>query len=310
MPMNILVLHGPNLNLLGERPGDEPGRSLEELNRLLKEKALVLGLELRIVQSNHEGVLVDALHADRKWAEGVVVSPGALARSGYVLREALRAVGKPAIEVHLDEYRNEEGKRLKSVFKDICAGRVFGKGFDSYVTALQRFVTGELDGGKARRAEVERAPRRTLGPKPSKPAAAPARPAGAPGVRVQEKSIGRAPRPEPKPRKSIGTVARATEAPRAAEKSLGRRDKDADAGVLTREQVRQKIADRLSGKLTPADLASWARTQWLEVQRGAPTERGQREALEDALQQLVVSTQPRSRATDAQLVDLMARLDR
>ena len=76
--MRILVLHGPNLNLLGEREGDEKGRSLADLNALISQRAAQLGLEVKILQSNHEGVLVDTLHAERKWAEGIIINPAAL----------------------------------------------------------------------------------------------------------------------------------------------------------------------------------------------------------------------------------------
>jgi 3-dehydroquinate dehydratase-2 len=83
----------------------------------------------------------------------------------------------------------------------------------------------------------------------------------------------------------------------------------AGAELLTRALVRQKIAERLSGKLSPAGLATWARRQWLEVQRGAPAESGQRELLEDCLQSLVLSTLPASKLSDDQLIDLMAQLE-
>src|SRR5579883_2197890 len=103
--MNILVLHGPNLNLLGERPGDEKGRPLEELNGLIRARAVALGHSVKVFQSNHEGELVDTLHAERRWAQGIVINPGALAHYSYVLREALVAVDKPTIEVHLTDIR-------------------------------------------------------------------------------------------------------------------------------------------------------------------------------------------------------------
>src|SRR5689334_23018175 len=151
MGMKILVLHGPNLNLLGEREGDERGRTLADLDRLIREKAAQLGMEVKILQSNHEGVLVDTIHAERRWADGILINPGALTHTSYVLREALAAVGKPTLEVHLTDIRRRESWRRKSVIKDVCAAQVMGKGFDSYRIALDRFADGDLTGRKRRR---------------------------------------------------------------------------------------------------------------------------------------------------------------
>ena len=101
--MNIVVLHGPNLNLLGERPGDEEGLTLEALNQKLRQKARVLEVSLRIYQSNHEGGLIDHLHNERKWADAFLINPGALTHYSYSLRDAIAAVAKPTIEVHLSD---------------------------------------------------------------------------------------------------------------------------------------------------------------------------------------------------------------
>src|SRR5437868_4969636 len=125
MGMKLLVLHGPNLNLLGEREGTAGGR-YEDLNSALRSRAAGHGIELKIVQSNHEGVLIDTLHAERRNVSGVVVNPAGLFAS-HALRDALEAVGVPAIEVHLDGARAKQ-----SVLKDVCAGQLSGKGFDSY----------------------------------------------------------------------------------------------------------------------------------------------------------------------------------
>ena len=89
--MNVLVLHGPTLQFLGQRAGDPPGLSLAEVDRRLAEKARALGHVLRTVQSNHEGALVDALWEQRTWAEGVVLNPGPLAPGSHVLRAAVSA---------------------------------------------------------------------------------------------------------------------------------------------------------------------------------------------------------------------------
>lgn len=269
--MNVLVLHGPNLNLLGERPGDEPGKTLAALDARLRERAHELGVALRIVQSNHEGALVDALHEGRKWADGILINPEALTHTSYVLREALAAVGKPAIEVHLADIRRRESWRRKSVIKDVCAAQVMGKGFDSYLEALERLARGEPLGRS--RAAKKKAP-------------------------AKAKTLGR------------GKQAPAAAAPAA--KTLGRRQPEAEktpaSDFLTRALVRQKIADRLSGKLSPSGLSTWARSQWLDVQRGAAAESGHREVLEDSLQALVLSSMPATRMTDEELIELMTQL--
>jgi 3-dehydroquinate dehydratase-2 len=315
MPMNILVLHGPNLNLLGERPGDAPDRTLEALNRLIREKAVALGQEVKIFQSNHEGVLVDRLQDERKWANAVLLSPAGLAHSSWALREAVQAVGKPVVEIHLGDLLKENGKRRRSLLKDVCSGRVLGKGFDSYLVGLERLASGELTGTPARQKTIGRREGGT-----SSGANAP--------VSAVRKGIGPKQREQPKSEKTsektLGRVARAPEqaAPRSAgktigparteraeakpEKTLGRKGKSPEPTGLTRETVRRMISDRLTGKLPAADLSAWARAQWLQVQHGAEVEDGQRELLEEAL--LAISSMAQSKMTDEQLVELMARL--
>ena len=285
----ILVLHGPNLNLLGEREGDEQGRTLDELNRLIRARAAELGLEVKLLQSNHEGALVDALHAERRWADGILINPAALTHTSYVLREALAAVGKPALEVHLGDIRRRESWRRKSVIKDVCAAQVMGKGFDSYLLALQRFAGGDLS-GRARRGKAA------------------ARPASKPPARAaSRKTLGRKSSAEPasraaSPQKTIGPAPAKGRAPESA------RSRPA-TDFLTRALLRQKIAARLSGKVGAGELAAWARAQWQQVRRGAPAESGYRELLEESLQSLVLSALPGTRLSDDQLVDLMAQLD-
>jgi 3-dehydroquinate dehydratase-2 len=291
MGMKLLVLHGPNLNLLGEQEGTAGGR-FEDLNSALRSRAAGHGIELKIVQSNHEGVLIDTLHAERRSIDGVVVNPAGLFGS-HALRDALEAVGVPAIEVHLDGARAKQ-----SVLKETCVAQLSGKGFDSYLQAIDRFAQGELTSSRERGKAAAAGKAKTIGRKtegqPSAPAQALARTAEAGG---SAKTLGRKGQAD-KPAKA------------EKEKTLGRGSKGTPAAdLLTRALVRQKIADRLSGKLTPGGLASWARTQWLEVQRGAPAESGYRDMLEDSLQTLTLSTLPASRLTDEQLVDMMTQLD-
>ena len=275
--MNILVLHGPNLNLLGQRKGDAPAKTLEWVDTELRRRADLLGANVKTVQSNHEGVLVDALQQARAWADAVLVSPGALALSGHVLRETLALVGKPAVEVQL--------ARRKSVLKDVCRAQVVGKDPEVYFKGLERLVGKKAAAASATAsasARTKAAPvKKTLGRK--KPAQAP-KPAA-----QKDSQTGSG-------RKSLGRVAAKTTPATPA------------ADFLTRALVREKIAHRLSGKLTPSGLSTWARSRWLEVQQGGAAESGQRELLEDALQQLVLHAMPQSKLSDEQLVELMAQL--
>ncbi|MCX7668808.1 MAG: 3-dehydroquinate dehydratase, partial [Anaerolineae bacterium] len=99
---NILILHGPNLNLLGVRePGVYGAVTLAEINARLEDIAARRGATLRIMQSNHEGALIDAIHAARGWADGIVINAGAFTHYSYALRDAIAAVGIPTVEVHL-----------------------------------------------------------------------------------------------------------------------------------------------------------------------------------------------------------------
>lgn len=142
MGKRLLVLHGPNLNLLGEREGRRGG-GLADLDAALRARAAELELELTVVQSNHEGVLIDTLHAERSRLDGVVVSPAGLFGS-YPLMEALEVVGVPAIEVYLERLGERE-----SVVAGACAATLEGQGFHSYLEALERFARGGLTGALA-----------------------------------------------------------------------------------------------------------------------------------------------------------------
>ncbi len=133
----ILVLHGPNLNLLGQREPEVYGElTLEEIDSRLKESGKQLGLEVRAYQSNGEGALIDALHEAREWASGVVFNPGGYTHTSVALRDAVAAIGIPVIEVHLSHVDAREDFRRRSLISPVCVGKISGFGWRSYLLAL------------------------------------------------------------------------------------------------------------------------------------------------------------------------------
>jgi 3-dehydroquinate dehydratase II len=137
----ILVIHGPNLNLLGEREPNVYGAfTLEEINNELKGLASELDVELRLVQSNHEGEIVETIQNARHWADAIILNPAAYTHTSVAIRDAISAVNTPVIEVHLSNVHAREGFRQSSHVSPVAVGQISGFGKNSYLLALRAAV--------------------------------------------------------------------------------------------------------------------------------------------------------------------------
>jgi len=141
MSKGILILHGPNLNLLGTRQPEVYGSmTLEEINSAIRQHVRPFEIELRVAQSNHEGDLIDRLHEARGWADGVVFNPGAYTHTSVALRDAITAIDVPVIEVHISNIHGRESFRHKSLLSGVCLGHIAGFGWRSYVLAVDALL--------------------------------------------------------------------------------------------------------------------------------------------------------------------------
>lgn len=139
--MKILVINGPNLNMLGKRDAAHYGsETLATIELALREKAAALGCGLEFFQSNHEGALIDFIQQAAGAADGILINPGALTHYGYSLRDALADAGLPVVEVHLSDIRNREEWRRVSVIEDIAIKQISGRRAEGYYLGLETLV--------------------------------------------------------------------------------------------------------------------------------------------------------------------------
>lgn len=139
--MNILVINGPNLNLIGEREPEIYGsETLEELMIWLETSPEALEIKFKFYQSNHEGEIIDTIHDEKEWTDGIIINAGAFTHYSYSIRDAIETVGLPTVEIHISDIKNREDFRKISVLKDVCLAQVSGLGKFSYLEGVKILV--------------------------------------------------------------------------------------------------------------------------------------------------------------------------
>jgi 3-dehydroquinate dehydratase II len=141
MDKTLLLLHGPNLNLLGTREPETYGRTtMADINQYATERAANYGVAVRAEQSNHEGVMIDLLQDARNWACGVVINPGAYTHTSIALRDCISGISLPVIEVHLSNIHARESFRHHSYLAPVCVGQICGFGWRSYLLGVDALM--------------------------------------------------------------------------------------------------------------------------------------------------------------------------
>jgi len=139
--MKVLVVHGPNLNLLGDRETDIYGHeSLEEIDQALKKRAKTNGIDIECFQSNHEGDIVETIQSKKDEVDGLLINPAAFTHYSIALRDAITATDLPVVEVHLSNIYSREDWRSKSVISPIAIGQISGFGMNSYLLGLEALI--------------------------------------------------------------------------------------------------------------------------------------------------------------------------
>ena len=142
--MKIIIVNGPNLNLLGEREPEIYGsETLNQINEWIKNHDVCQGIDLEFFQSNSEGAIIDFLHSKRNEVNHLVINPGALTHYSYALRDAIVGTEMKAVEVHLSDIHNRENFRKISVIKSICLSQIVGEGKQGYIKAIQHILEQE-----------------------------------------------------------------------------------------------------------------------------------------------------------------------
>ncbi len=139
--IKILVIHGPNLNLLGKREPEVYGHlTLDEINSRIENFAREKNIHTEYFQSNSEGAIIDALHKAMDWVDGVVINPGAYTHYSYAIFDAIKAIGLPTIEIHLSDIHTREEFRRHSVVAPACRGQISGRGWQGYLDAIEQLM--------------------------------------------------------------------------------------------------------------------------------------------------------------------------
>ena len=146
--IKILIVHGPNLNLLGERETEWYGTvTLDKINELIIKKAKEVGCQVQIKQTNHEGKIIDFIQEARGWAQGIIINPGGYTHTSVAIRDAISATRLPVIEVHLSNIYQRENFRHRSLIAPVCVGQISGLGEQGYILALEAMINILKKGG-------------------------------------------------------------------------------------------------------------------------------------------------------------------